>query len=1122
MGNYKNALNQLNEEQRRAVNQLDGPVLVIAGPGTGKTQLLTTRIAHILETTDTLPENILCLTFTESGVTAMRERLASLIPSKAAYDVAISTYHAFGNELIRRWRDYFQGFSVRQPTDELGSDSILRDFISELPFGDPLKFADNYMSDVRGFIGDCKKYNILPDDLRAITKQNLAYLEKAGPIVVEALGNMPRMTKASVALFEKLFTGLEKLKPETKTPVERAMPLGSMVLETLGEALAACGEAVNQSPLTKWKNTWLEKDENNNLTIAGKLKHKKLLSAAKIYERYEEELETRKLYDYNDMILESIKALKAKDDFRFSLQERYLYILLDEFQDTNGSQFDLVKLLTDNPVFEGRPDVLAVGDDDQAIFAFQGADYSNMLEFKNIYKDVLPVTLRENYRSQAGILQTAEAVASQIESRITEDKPLDPMAKENKKALLKRVEAKSDIEQFAWVTKQIVELKNSGVPLSEIAVLAPKHRYLEPLVAFLRDAHIPVHYEKSENILDDPAISELLTMSKLVLALSKGAHAQASMLWPEVLSFDFWDLSTSRIWQLSWQAYDKHEDWTSMLLESELKEIALFFIRLGNLSGSESLEIMLDHFVGIRQLDLHEKDIAEPFSSPFYSFYFGNVIEDLASPVQQALSLDEPEERYGKFWELLSNLTVLRARLRDYQTEESVLKLHDLLAFVDANRAAEIKILNTSPYQEANEAVQLMTAYKSKGLEFEAVFIIACNEDVWGGSSKGQGSRISLPENLRFIRYGGATKDEHLRLFYVAITRAKSRLYLVNYKATYSGKTANRLSYLNEQTEDNGAVLSPLLPEGSQVVELANESEESPKSGDLAAYWQGRHRAALDKTTMKSLIGARLKDYQLSPTAVGQFTDLEHGGPEQFLLYNLLHFPHATTPELHYGNTVHDTLQWIHLRNRELGKLPDLDATIQYFENRLQTRQLPEQTLSQLLHRAKPVLEIYLQQRIETISPDNECEFNFRNEGVFIGKAHMSGKIDKLIIDKKNKTLAIVDYKTGTSHSTWAHSMKLHKYHQQLYLYKLLVEKSHTFAGYEVTDAYVEFVEPNEHGKIEELHISFDNQEQKRLEVLTDAVWDLIQRLEMPDVSKYRSDIQGTEAFETALISKDD
>src|SRR5215472_15459574 len=151
MAKYEEAFAGLNEAQRKAVTTTDGPVLVIAGPGTGKTQLLTTRIAHILATTDTLPQNILCLTFTDSAAENMRERLAGMI-GQAAYDVTISTYHAFGSDLIRRFPDYFTELADMRPVDDLGLDAVLRDILEHLPFTSPLKFADVYLPDLKTFI----------------------------------------------------------------------------------------------------------------------------------------------------------------------------------------------------------------------------------------------------------------------------------------------------------------------------------------------------------------------------------------------------------------------------------------------------------------------------------------------------------------------------------------------------------------------------------------------------------------------------------------------------------------------------------------------------------------------------------------------------------------------------------------------------------------------------------------------------------------------------------------------------------------------------------------------------------------------------------------------------------
>jgi len=149
--------------------------------------------------------------------------------------------------------------------------------------------------------------------------------------------------------------------------------------------------------------------------------------------------------------------------------------------------------------------------------------------------------------------------------------------------------------------------------------------------------------------------------------------------------------------------------------------------------------------------------------------------------------------------------------------------------------------------------------------------------------------------------------------------------------------------------------------------------------------------------------------------------------------------------------------------------------------------------------------------------PDNIVEHNFRHEGVFAGHAHLGGKIDKLIIDKKAKEITIVDYKTGRSHTKWTRDIHLHKNRQQLYFYKMLVEGSHSFAGYKVVGAYLEFVEPDESGKIQELHLNFDEAECAATKKLTESIWQRIMDLDLPDTTSYSQDLKGIEDFENNL-----
>lgn len=1163
MASYQEALSGLNDAQKKAVTTTEGPVLVIAGPGTGKTQLLTTRIAHILATTDTLPQNILCLTFTESAAANMRERLAGMI-GQGAYDVTMSTYHAFGSDLIRRFPDYFTDQADLEPADDLGMDRIFRTIIASLPFSNPLKYSDSYLSDLKTLVSDAKRALLTPDDIRAVAKENLGFIQNASPLVSKTLAGVARIDKKSIPLFAKLAEEASTLinpkeshsasressfgahqgasSPQMGPDPERrrsrvrpdredlraakaaSEPLAKIFLEELAEALAAAEESGKTTTLTKWKNKWLAKNTGGAFIVDGLKTNQKLLAAADVYERYLKELQVRGLFDYDDMILRAVHALEAHSDLRYSLQEQYLYIMLDEFQDTNGAQLRLVELLTDNPIHEGRPNVLAVGDDDQAIYAFQGANYSHMLQFNNRYRDVVVVPLTQNYRSHADILHTARGIAEQIEERLHHHFPAieKALTAENKKlpkeSVVERREAASDVMQYSWVAKRIKQLIGQGVPASEIAVLAPQHKYLEPLVPFLQEADVPIRYEKRENVLDDPAVTQLLRMSELCIALKQGKTLTANALWSQILSFGFWELPTSTIWRLSWQTNDAHRSWTDELLDDEhLKPVALFFIRLSHLAGTETLETMLDYLIGTIPLDLQEPGYA-PFRSPYYEHYFGDLARETEVPAQPSLFDKKPaDEERKEFWTLLTNLIVLRARLREFRRDsEERLTLEDFIAFVEAYRAADLKILNTSPYASGTDAVQLMTAFKAKGMEWSAVFVLAVNDEAWGGKSHSASVRIALPPNLQYIRYAGATSDERLRLFYVAVTRARTQLFLMNYTSNYAGKTMTRLKYLEENADEHDVVHSPLLPPGKQIVLPAEDGTPEP-STELAAYWQQRHQDALATPDMRALIASRLADYQLSPTHVNDFIDLTHCGPQMFFMRTILRFPQAPRAEGEFGSAMHETMEWLHNTARQSNAIPREADVYNAFDRRMRARQINEQDLPLFIERGQTALRAYLQQRRDAITPDVVAEYSFRKEGVFVGDAHMAGKIDKMIIDRAERTITIVDYKTGRSYNRWIRDLKLHKYRMQLYLYRALVEGSHTYAGYRVVDAYLEFIEPDEDGNIQTLHLQFDEAEYEAAKKLAEIVYTRVRSMDLPDTSTYTKDLSGVESFQKDL-----
>lgn len=1113
MSKFEEEYKRLNPRQREAVNHIDGPLLVIAGPGTGKTQLLSARVAQILQQTDTLPQNILCLTFTENGAANMRERLTRFI-GQSSYDVTISTYHAFGGDLIRRFPEYFTETRLQEPVDELGRHQIVQNIVDKMSYLNPLKQTRHHLGDLITTISEVKRALLTGDDLRQIAAENSLFVQQGSQAVSEIfadLGKLPGTLDKSLPYFEQTLAALQKHAPETADG--RFQPLATVAVESLSAAIEQAQSIGKSTPLTKWKNDWMAKDADNKFIIAGELTNKRIRALADVLDKYQNALEARGLYDFDDMIIRSIQALEKNNDLKFTLQEQYQYVLLDEFQDTNAAQLRLVQLLSDNPVHEGRPNIMAVGDDDQAIYAFQGAQYSNMLDFYNMYRDVTVINLSENYRSHADVLLAAQNVAEQIAERLHHqfDGLTKTLVASNpdlpNAAFIMRNEFLSDIAQYDWIAQKIHALIKSGVPPKEIAVLAPKHKQLEPLVPHLNALDIPVRYEKRENILEAPVIKQLLAMSKLVLAIKTGQHALSDSLWPEVLSFDFWKIPTHKIWQISWEVSDARNDglmWNKAVLEEEsTREAAMLFLALAGKVETETLETMLDFLIGSDEVETHEPE-APTVRSPLRSHYTGKSAQG-----------KNPQA----FYETLSHLKVLREKLRDYQkTYDRALLLPDLITFVRMYQDAEQQMMNTSPYNQDANAVQIMTVFKAKGLEYEHVFLPCCSDDVWGSTSRGNSNKLTLPPNLAPIRHAGATDDERLRILFVALTRAKYGLYMTSYAQTYTGKATKRLKYLDEQDQGDGTFRSMILPPNVQVIRA--EEHTAPAIEQLELDWRNRHAEGIAITKLRGLLENRLQNYRLSPTHLNTFTDIEFGGPEKFFYDVILRFPRAPTLATQFGSAMHDTMEWIQHRVDETGNVPATPQVMAQFQDFVRSTKLPEHQAELEIERGEKALSAYLVQRGNIFKPGDKAEHNFRDEGVFIDDVHLSGKIDRMEIDKEKKEIVVVDYKTGKSHTSWKSDARLHQYRQQLYCYKLLIENSRTYQGYKVTAGRLEFLVPDDNNKIQHLALDFDDAELKRIKQLLQAMWQRIHALDFPDVGEYSHNVKGTLEFEDFLLEE--
>lgn len=1102
MADFNSRYNKLNEAQKQAVDTIEGPVMVVAGPGTGKTELLGVRVANILKQTDELPSNILCLTFTESGQAAMRDRLAGLIGADA-YKVAIHTFHSFGAEIINQYGEYFYQGAHFRPADELSAYEILYGIFEKLPHNNPLGSRMNneftYLRDAQSAISDIKKSGLTPDELLKIVDNNTRFCEWIQPKLQETLGS--RVSKKSYPLVSTLCKYIDGYS-EDALQLINYQPLHELMQASLTRALEQAVEEDSTKPLSAWKSEWCEKRDDGELTLKDTKRAQKINALTGLYYDYLIAMQSRELYDFDDMILRVVHAVEVFSDLRYNLQEQYHYILVDEFQDTNDAQMRLVWNLTNSAVNEGRPNLLVVGDDDQAIYRFQGANISNILDFRSLYRDVQLITLRDNYRSNEPILSVSREVIVQGAERLETSVPeLDKRLTAHRPPVERAVqftEYETDLQEYAAIARRLATRDATRTH----AVIARNHRQLRALLPYLQAEGLPLRYDAQDNILDNPIIRHLELLARITHYLAHNQHIEADTLLPELLAHPAWEIETATLWKLSVEANKKHTGWLDLMVErtDQLGDIASWLIAAGRAAHHQPLEYMLDMLSGSTVETIPDNEMSgdeletktstsKLFVSPFKQYYF--TTEHLTS---------DP----GQYAQFLYALRTLRSRIREYRPDQ-VLTLHDFIEFIDLHHSLNLAINSTSTYGMQSNAIELLTAHKSKGLEFDDVSVIALNDDVWGEVARGRAGLLKFPHNLT-IDSGGDTTDEKLRLLYVALTRAKQTLHLSAHSTLETGKSTALVGYMVDNQITINHVDAP-----SAARQLAIEETD----------WRGS-LVNIPTTTREDILQPIIERYKLSATHLNNFLDVTRGGPEAFLLHNLLRFPQAMSPHAAYGSAIHATLQRAHQHLCATGKRRPVEDILGDFESGLRERHLSELDFDHFLARGSDALNAFLAARYDSFSNEQIAERNFAGQGVRIGEALITGAIDLIEVNENDKTIVVTDYKTGRASRSWQgktdlEKIKLHHYRQQLIFYKLLLENSREYRGYTVTKGIIEYVEPTPSGDIVRLEIDFDgDRETSDFIPLIQAVWRRIMAMDFttPEASASLKDII---AFEDVL-----
>ena len=1090
---FEERLKKLNAAQREAVDATDGPVIVVAGPGSGKTELLSLRIANIIYKGLAKPDEILCLTFTESATKNMLDRLTKVIGA-TAYKVPIFTFHAFCTEIISKYPEHFFDAHRFEPIAELKQNEILESIFKNLRYGNPIFVYHEergyaYFNDVKTRIQNFKEAGLSPREVKEKLEKNRGELEILKPILEKVPENL--RTKGAKEEFINLQDDFSKSGTE------------------IGKAYAIYLEKeIEDGNLSKAKLKLFEKSDDDNKFIFKEEKYlDKLFATCDIYEEYQKELQKLGLFDFNDMIIYVKDRLVNNHTLRAEIEETYQYILIDEFQDTNLAQIKLVESITNNPVLEGRANVFAVGDDDQSIFKFQGAELNNIFNFQNMYKEVKFIVLTENYRSTQKVLDFAKALIEKADERLVNHNKnlLKELIAKNKEIkggeiFINSFDARE--KEYLFVAKEIKNLLDKKVDPKEISIIARKHANLQEILPYLDNENIPYNYERKESVFEQRHIEPLIKICKFLETVADQKSEEGDELLPEILSYEFFDIDRLSIWEISREAYKEKKTWLSTMKDSKnekISELAKFFIELGILSKTISLEIILDILIGSKDLELSTDEsedeyfnnsipkLKSKFVSNYKNFYFGEsaIKGDLASYIH-----------------FLSSLRVFIYSLREFKKGEKLL-VKDLSSFIELHKNYNVALLNKTSFVGDKSAINLMTSHKAKGLEFEYVFLISADENVW--KSKGFANKVPLPMNMPYSRMSD-NEDDFLRLFFVAATRAKHTIYI-----THSSEI---LSFLADFKDIE-----------SKKVEIENlDLKNGLKIYNIPPFAKSE----------KALLEKILEDYKLSPTHLNNFLNITKGGPRLFLEQNLLLFPQAKSSSAVYGSALHKAIEEMYVISKRDGKAPVVKIIKDIFVREIEKARLLKEDEDDLIMKGQEHLENFYKLKQAIVleeSKNSKTEQDFKNEGVIIDGAEFKGKIDRIFIDED--TLKVIDLKSGKAFKDFEiksakkddyENIKKHNYKQQLMFYKILLENSRSFKNKKISTGKLQFIDDE---NISELTLNFETDISKEewtdFEKLIIKVFKIIKNideLQKIDISKYEQNIDGILEFEKDIINE--
>lgn len=966
---FNAAYASLNAAQRLAVDTIEGPVMVIAGPGTGKTQILTLRIANILLQTDMQPGNILALTFTESGAKAMRERLRKYIGA-AAYQVPIYTFHGFAARLITEYPDAYRRVIGGRPISDLEKITLIETILNggEIkklrPMGNPVYYVPHILR----IIGQLKQEYITPD----------------------------------------VFVELIKVQENELLGIEKIHEKGAHKGKVRGE--------------------YSKKEESIT----------KNLELLFVYRRYEALLGEKNFFDFEDMIVETVKALQENENMLRDLQETYQYILADEHQDVNGSQNKILELLAS---FHESPNIFAVGDEKQAIYRFQGASLENFLYFTDQFPGTKVITLTENYRSGQNILDAAHSLVEVTEGPLKELRiPLNAGLVQSSEVT--RCDFSHQAVEDTWLVDAIKADIQKGTVSSEIAVIVRTNREVETIATLLRKAGVAVTASADGDILRHPVtqavqgLIDAVVTDKSVIALFTVLHGA------------YWGIETNDLLKvLSAQSYSRAL-WDILSDDGILSEIGV-----QDVASVKNVVRVLEE---ARKREVHEA----PHRVLEYVLQESGFLKHLM--------------QYDPF-EGTRVIRRLYDEIESMVSRDGIGSLREVSAAFTARMSYGLP-LNAPYIVTDSQSVQVMTAHKSKGLEFEVVYVPHLTDSSWSGAAKKKYFDIILASHSVDMEHE-FIEDER-RLLYVAMTRAKHLLCLSSSAMNTAGKILVPARLLEDIDE------SLVLP--TSVV--AQEAGFNP----IAVLEQSAQATVVDGQLLLKL----LQERGFSATSINNYLR----SPWDYFFRNVLRIPETQAVHMQFGTAVHAVLEYVTRQHTQNGTVPSTTDIKKKLEIELNKLPVNTEEYVRLLEKGLESLLLYIPHMVQNLPKTTKEEFKLRVHlptGIpELPELVLTGNIDRVDIGTDGRAIRVVDYKTGKPKSRNVIEGNTKDsdggYKRQLVFYALLLSL-HGDDRYYCREGVLSFVESDGKGGVREESFTITDQEVEDLKnVLISATKSII------------------------------